>query len=499
MKALPCFLSTNEGASDMRFVSTALRSLAISGVLCLMAWWGAASAYAQQSAPVTAQEAYEIGVEAYVYFYPLVSADVTRRQLTNIDSGKMPGRGPMNTFAHFRAFPTADLRVVVRPNFDTLYSWAWLDLTKEPMVLSVPDTDGRYYLMPILDMWTDVFAVPGKRTTGTKPGNFAVVPPGWEGQLPPAVQKIQSPTPYVMIVGRTQTNGPKDYAAVHKVQDGYIITPLSQWGHPPQPVHAVIDSSVDMTTPPLDQVNHMPAAVYFKYAVEIMKLNPPHVTDWSTIARLKRIGIEPGKSFDFERLDPTVQRALEKAATDGLKSMYAKLPTFARVVNGWQMNTDTMGVYGDYYLKRAAVAMVGLGANQPEDAIYPLNFADADGKPLAGKYKYVLHFDKDEMPPVNAFWSVTMYDEEGFQVANPINRFAIGDRDDLKYNPDGSLDLYLQHENPGPDKESNWLPSPASGTLGVTMRLYAPKQPALDGRWNPPAIKRVDGIDTLPQ
>jgi len=150
-----------------------------------------------------------------------------------------------------------------------------------------------------------------------------------------------------------------------------------------------------------------------------------------------------------------------------------------------------MGVYGIYYLKRAAVAMVGLGANQPEDAIYPLNIGDADGKPLAGEHNYVLHFSKEELPPVNAFWSVTMYDEAGFQVANPINRFAIGDRDELKYNADGSLDLYLQHESPGSDKESNWLPSPATGTLGVTMRLYAPKPQALDGRWNPPAIKQA--------
>jgi hypothetical protein len=190
---------------------------------------------------------------------------------------------------------------------------------------------------------------------------------------------------------------------------------------------------------------------------------------------------------------------LEKAAVDGLKGMYAKLPTFARVVNGWQMNTDTMGVYGDYYLKRAAVAMIGLGANQPEDAIYPLNIADADGRPLLGQHNYVLHFGKEEIPPVNAFWSVTMYDEAGFQVANAINRFAIGDRDDLKYDSDGSLDLYIQHDDPGGDKTSNWLPSPAGGTLGVTMRLYAPKAQALDGRWNPPAIKRVGGADPLPQ
>jgi hypothetical protein len=439
----------------------------------------------------TAGEAYEIGVEAYVYFYPLVLIDVTRRIATNVEAGKIPLFGPKNAFSHGRAFPTADFKTVVRPNFDTLYSSAWLDLTKEPMIVSAPDTEGRYYLLPMIDMWSDVFASPGKRTSGTKAGTFAVVPPGWQGELPSGVDKIQAPTPYVWIIGRTQTNGVNDYKAVNKVQDGYTVTPLSQWGKTPQAVKAEIDPSVDMKTPPLDQVNKMPAASYFKYAAELMKLHPPHATDWSIVARLKRIGIAPGKSFDYEKLDPSGQQALSKAATDGLKAMYAKLPTFARVANGWQMNTDTMGVYGIYYLKRAAVAMVGLGANQPEDAIYPLNFADADGKPLVGENKYVLHFAKEDLPPVGAFWSVTMYDEAGFQVANPINRFAIGDRDDLKYNSDGSLDLCLQNESPGSAKESNWLPSPAKGALGVTLRLYAPKAEALDGRWNPPAIKQV--------
>jgi hypothetical protein len=449
---------------------------------------------------LTEQEAYEIGVEAYVYFYPLVTMDVSRKQFTNVEAGKMVGRGPMNTFTHVRAYPPADLKVIVRPNFDTLYSVAWLDLTKEPMVVSAPDTEGRYYMLPMLDMWTDVFAVPGKRTSGTKPVNFAVVPPGWQGKLPSGVDEIQSPTPYVWIIGRTQTNGPKDYEAVHKVQDGYTLTPLSQWGKTPKPVKPVIDPSVDMKTPPLDLVNKMPAAAYFKYAAELMKLHPPHVTDWSAVARLKRIGIEPGKSFDFEALDPSVPPALEKAATDGLKGMYAKIPTVGRVSNGWSMNTDSIGAYGIYYMKRAIVALLGLGANQPDDAIYPLNLTDADGKPLVGEHKYVLHFGKDEIPPVNAFWSVTMYDEAGFQVANPINRFAIGDRDDLKFNPDGSLDLYIQNENPGSDKESNWLPSPAKGTLGVTMRLYAPRAEALDGRWNPLAIRQVVGAaKILPQ
>ena len=437
--------------------------------------------------PVSAEEASIIAQEAYVYLYPLVLMDVTRKQLINIDAKTSPMGGPANAFNHIRAFPTADMRAVVRPNFDTLYSLAWLDLTVGPVIVSTADTGGRYFLLPMLDMWTDVFAVPGKRTNGTGAANFALVPPGWTGNLPRDVERIDAPTRHVWIIGRTQTNGIKDYPAVHKIQDGYRITLLSDWGKAPRKIEQKIDPSVDTKTEPVRQVNNMPAADFFRYGTDLMKLNPPHVTDWSTLARMRRIGLEPGK-FDTSKTNSDI---LAKAAAAGLKLMQEKLPTIARVTNGWQMNTDTMGVYGNYYLKRAMVALLGLGANPPDDAIYPLNIADADGKPVMGEYKYVLSFKKDEVPPVGAFWSLTMYDAEGFQVANPLNRFAIGDRDALRSNADGSLDLYVQHENPGPDKESNWLPGPASGTLGLTMRLYAPKPQALDGRWNPPPIQRV--------
>lgn len=439
---------------------------------------------------LTEQEAYEIGIEAYTYLYPLVLMDATRRLSVNVEAGKIIGRGPMNTFTHVPIFPPADFRDVVRPNFDTLYSIAWLDLTKEPMVVAVPDTRGRYYMLPMLDMWTDVFACPGKRTTGTGAGRFAIVPPGWQGRLPEGVERVDAPTPYVWIIGRTQTNGPKDYDAVHKVQAGYTITPLSQLGRPPQPVTATIDPTVDMKTPPMTLIDTMAAGKYFAYAAELLKLNPPHITDQPIVARMRRIGITVGKSFDIEKANPIVRSALERAAPDALKAMRAKLPTLARVVNGWQMNTDTMGVYGNYYLKRAIVALVGLGANLPEDAVYPLNIGDADGKPLTGANKYVLHFAQNEIPPANAFWSVTLYDKDGFPTANALNRCAIGDRDALTFNADGSLDVYLQHASPGAGTESNWLPAPA-GEFNLTMRLYAPKGQVTDGRWNPPAIKKV--------
>jgi hypothetical protein len=439
---------------------------------------------------ISEAEAYEIGIEAYTYLYPLVMMDVTRKVTTNYPPGSKPGMGPMNAFHHMRAFPPADFREVVRPNFDTLYSSAWLDLTKEPLIVSAPDTGGRYYLLPMLDMWTDVFAVPGKRTSGTKAASWAVVPPGWSGSLPGDVERIDAPTPYVWIIGRTQTNGPKDYAAVHKIQDGFKITPLSRWGKPPERVVEKIDSTVDMKTPPLHQVNSMPAAKYFAYGAELMKRDPPHITDWSILARMKHIGLEQGKSFDLAKANPAVRSALERAVPNALQEMRRKVPTLATVVNGWQMNTNTMGVYGNYYLKRAIVAMVGLGANQPEDAVYPMSVADADGKPLnAENNNYVIHFGKDQLPPVGAFWSLTMYDAQGFPVANPLDRFAIGNRDALKFNADGSLDIYIQHKSPGKEKESNWLPAPKSGVMSPTMRLYAPEAQVLDGRWNPPPIR----------
>jgi hypothetical protein len=438
---------------------------------------------------ISKQDAHEIGVAAYVYFYPLLTMDVTRKQLTNV--AKAEGiHGLMNTFVSLRAFPPADMKAVVRPNFDTLYSSAWLDLTKEPMIVSVPDTQGRYYLLPMLDMWTDVFASPGWRTTGTQAGNYALAPPEWSGSLPAGVVRIDAPTAYVWIIGRTKTDGPADYDAVHAIQAGYKITPLSQWGKALVPMVGIVDSGVDMQTPPKTTVHTMPAGKFFAYAAEVLKLQPPHLTDQPILAQMKRIGIEPGRGFDINMVDPAIKAALETAPADAMQLMAWKVATVARVANGWSMNTDTMGVYGNYYLKRAIVAQLGLGANLPEDAIYPLSLADDTGKPLDGSNSYVLHFDRGATPPVDAFWSITLYDAEGFQVANSINRFAVSSWMAFKYDPDGSLDLYVQNANPGADKETNWLPAP-TGPFNLTMRLYAPKSEALTGKWNPPPMMRA--------
>ncbi|SEC26650.1 dihydroorotase [Rhizobiales bacterium GAS188] len=458
------------------------------------------------SQPVSEQEAHAIGVDAYLYFYSLVTMDLTRKQLTNVEPGKAALGGPMNMFINVPTFPPADFKAVVRPNFDTLYSSAFLDLTNEPVIVSVPDTGGRYYLLPMLDMWTDVFASPGWRTTGTQAGNFLVAPPGWrpdlrdrfidEFKLPKDTRRIDAPTPYVWIIGRTKTDGPPDYDAVHKIQAGYKVTLLSEWGKTPKPLEVKIDPLVDMKTPPKTQVDTMPAGRFFAYAADLMKLHPPHITDEPIIAQMKRIGIEPGKSFDIDKLESAMRNGLMSAPADAQKLMEWKVATLARVVNSWSMNTDTMGVYGNYYLKRALITQFGLGANLPEDAIYPLNLGDEAGKPLDGANKYTLHFEKGAIPPVNAFWSVTLYDAEGFQVGNPLDRFAVSSWMPFKYNLDGSLDLYFQNESPGKDNEANWLPAP-KGVFNLTMRLYGPKSEALTGKWNPPPVTRVQAKPLL--
>lgn len=424
-----------------------------------------------------------LSYDAYVYLYPLVTMEVSRRQAVNVATGQKPGFGPPNEFHHIRAFPPADFRAVVRPNFDTLYSAAWLDLAAGPVILKVLDTRNRYYMLPMLDMWTDVFANPGMRTTGTGAQEFLVVGPGGTLAASDGRPVIQAPTPWIWVIGRTQTNGPADYEAVHAVQDGFTITPVHHRSY-------AVDPAEDTTTEPLRLVNGMDAVEFFSYACDALRVNPPHATDFSILARIAKLGIVPGRPFDPGAFDAASFREIEAGAAAALDAIAGTV--IGTRVNGWVVATQGLGVYGNAYLQRAAVALLGLGANPPEDAVYPLLLTDADGEPAKGEQSYVIHFDADELPPVDAFWSITMYDAEGYQSANELNRFAIGDRDPLTYNPDGSLDILIQHTNPG-DHESNWLPAP-HGPLGITLRLYAPRPQVLDGRWTPPPVRKAQPI-----
>lgn len=390
--------------------------------------------YPANAENMTEEEASSISREAYLYFYPLVTMDLTRKQMTNVPEPAGLS-APANQFGSLLTYPSADTKVVVRPNFDTLYSNTWLDLTEEPVVISVPDIDGRYYLLPILDMWTDVFSSTGWRTTGTDAQTLLVAQNTWRPELrsgfdsiglPADTIRVDAPTPHAWVIGRIKTDGEADYAAVNEIQNELTAVPLSAWGKSETAAEtAQIDPSIDMKTPPKLQVDHMKADEYFSYAAELMKTNPPHPMDAPLLQRLERIGFTVGESYDISAQGDVVEKALNDAPAGAQSLMRYMLPRLATVTNGWSINTDTMGVYGVYYLKRAIITQQGLGANRVEDAVYPLNMTDADGQPLNGAHRYRIHFEKGEEPPAHAFWSITLYDAEGFQVANEINRFAV--------------------------------------------------------------------------
>ncbi len=433
----------------------------------------------------------DIAEETYIFGFPLLLMDITAETFTAVPRAQ-EFRAPRNQFAHLQSYPDPGFTGVVSPNADTLYSSAFLDLSHGPMVLSVPDTGERYYLMQMLDAWTNVFASPGTRTTGNGKHDFAITGPNWSGELPAGVEEIKAPTNLVWIIGRTYCAGPADYDAVHKIQAQYKLTPLSAWGTayaPPENVD--VDPNVDLKTPPVDQVDDLRLSDFFHRLAMLMKDNPPAPADQPVVRDLAKIGIVPGEPFDPTTLTPTSAKALKDGYTAGRAIVIkaGKNPSGGKMVhrNGWSYALE-VGSYGTNYLFRAAVAWMGLGANLPEDAVYPRIVTDVNGQKLTGKNQYVLHFDKNQMPPARAFWSLTMYNPKQFFVANPIGRYAIGDRDKLKFNPDGSLDIYVQNERPAEDKEANWLPAPAD-EFNIVMRLYWPQPEVLEGVWTPPPIR----------
>jgi hypothetical protein len=468
-----------------------VRGFLPSVMICLVALLALGRSPAS-SAAVSEQEAAQIGVEAYIYGYPLVTMEMTRRVLTNV-AAPAAEKAPMGQFAKLREYPSPANKEVTAPNADTLYTLAWLDVGKEPWVLSIPDARDRYYLMPMLSGWTDVFQVPGKRTTGTQAQTYAITGPGWTGTLPAGVKEYKSPTSLVWILGRIYCTGtPEDYKAVHALQDQFKLVPLSAYGKPYTPPPGTVDPGVDIKTPVREQVNRMSAGEYFKLLAALMKDNPPAKADARMVANMAKIGIVPGQAFDIAKLDQAVQKGLEGVPKAGFEKIMAHFKTAGKDVNGWLFSTKT-GLYGTEYLQRALITAIGLGANRPQDAVYPTSEVDAEGKPYDGANKYVMHFAKGQMPPVRGFWSLTMYDGQYFFVPNPLNRYTLSSRFKFNYNKDGSLDLFIQKESPGKDKEANWLPAPA-GKFILMLRLYWPREKPpsiIDGTWKPPAVRRV--------
>lgn len=438
---------------------------------------------------ISEKDATEIGVEAYVFGYPLVTMEITRRVMTNVAAPEGT-HAPMGQFLRMRKYPDAAFKDVTAPNADTLYSTAWLDLAKEPYVLSLPDEDGRYYLMPMLSGWTNVFEVPGKRTTGTKAQTYAITGPNWKGVLPDGVKELKSPTSMVWILGRTYCTGTQeDYKACHAIMDKYQLVPLSMYGKSYTPPAGKMDPSIDTKTAVREQVHKLDAVSYFTLLSSLMKDNPPAAADAPIIEKLAKIGIVPGKDFDSSKLPAAAAKTIPVSAQQQIMGHFKQAGSN---LNGWTFTTNA-GIYGTDYLQRALITAVGLGANRPQDAVYPTSEIDAEGKPYSGANKYVMHFAKGQTPPVNAFWSVTMYNADYFFVDNLLNKYTVSPRNDLKYNQDGSLDIYIQNESPGKDKEANWLPAP-TGKFILMMRLYWPKDTSpsiIDGTWKPPAAQQV--------
>lgn len=436
-------------------------------------------------------EDFWIATDAYIYGYPLVTMEMTRRIMTNMATPE-GNRAPMGQFAKAREYPNASFRDVTAPNADTLYTTAWIDVGKEPWVLSIPDMKGRYFLLPMLDGWTNVFQVPGSRTTGMGAQTYAITGPEWSGSLPAGVKEYKSPTGLVWILGRIYCTGTKDdYAAVHAAQDEFKLAPLSSYGKAYVPPAGKVDPTIDMKKAVREQVNGMDATAYFTLLAQLMKANPPAASDAAALARFAKIGLVSGKEFDASKLSADLAKRIPEIAFDRIMLQF-KVNKDVQHIDGWNFTTKT-GLYGTDYLMRALITAIGLGANRPQDAVYPTSLKDASDRAYEGANNYVIHFDKGQTPPAEGFWSITMYDAGYFFVANPINRYSISARENLKANADGSIDLYIQKDSPGADKESNWLPAPA-GKFILMMRLYWPKENTpsiLDGTWTIPPVKKV--------
>ena len=430
-----------------------------------------------------------LGAEAYLYGYPLVMMETTR-----IQSAKYIG--PENQLRMVRQFPNAQFKDVVRPNVDTLYTTAFISMKEGPWVFEMPANDKRYELMPFMDAWTNVFASPGTRTSGNQGATYLLAGPEWNGQVPKGMTLLKSPTDMVWLIGRTQTNGTADFATVHELQNRLRLT---KWLQPPDSLSASTDSkrdaqagwqvSTEPSLPPVAQMKALNTTEFFNRLMKLMVSNPPSPEDAPLLARLAQLEIKPGQavhlsgsnalSFSLGRwiANQRVMKALNTKAQDG----------------SWSYPPLNLGRYGTDYNTRAAVAMVGLGANLPEDAVYPNTALDHQGQALNGKHRYRLHFAANALPPVKAFWSITAYGADEFLIDNPLQRFAIGDRDPLVFNADGSLDLWVQATPPSQkEAAANWLPVQMSAPFLLNARLYWPEDKALNGQWKMPVVERLN-------
>ena len=429
--------------------------------------------------------------EIYAFGYPLVLMDMTKRVVTNTEvPHPTRPRAPINQLGHFREFPDHTLTAVVKPNVDTYYSIAWLDLGQGPQVLSMPATE-RYYLLPFMDAYSNVFASPGTRTTGTQAQKFLVVGPNWDQEVPDGFTLIKAPTEMVWMLGRIQVNSEEDGATtVRAIQDSMQLVPFSTYG---QPNYVAPKGKVDpefQATTPVKALRELDLNSYFNRLSDLMVQNPPAVRDSGMVRSMEKLGLEAGKPFELSS-DNLILRTKLKVLPEFIHKRMEKRraePDTNLLSNGWSIATAGIGEYGTEYLRRAFINFIALGANLPEDAVYPNLVYDINGDPMNAKRRYQIHFEADQLPAVNAFWSLTVYNADEFLVENEFKRYALGDRDALNYNEDGSLDLYIQAAPPPEKDRVNWLPTPEEGQFFMTLRLYWPEPEVLSGEWLPPPV-----------
>jgi len=472
----------------MRFTKNAVLSLTI-----LLAFLLVVCSSNKEAKPPGLEEGVSTAVDAYLYGYPLITFDIARMQQTNVAVPDAE-HAPMGQMIRMRTYPAVDNHCCAAPNADTLYTEAWLDVSREPSVLSIPDMGNRYYIIPRLDGYSEVFSVASPPTTGYKAQTYAITGPGWTGTLPPGVTQVKSATGMVWVLERVYCTGtPEDYKSVHALQDKFSVVPLSSYGKPYTPPPGQVDPNFDMKTAVRKQVDALDIDAYFTRLAQLMKTNPPTPQDAPMVARMAKIGLVAGQDYDPSKLGGFDKEAIKAVPKLALLKM-VKLLKEQKTTNGWLYFTTGVGNWGTDYPLRAMGNMLGPGWNRPQDAMYPLSQKDANGDDYNGaEQKYVIHFDKGQFPPVKAFWSLTLYDPEFFFVPNSINRYELSQRNKFITNKDGSVDMYLQAESPGKSKEDNWLPAP-KGKFVLVMRLYWPTSTPpsiLDGSWKPPAVTKV--------
>lgn len=413
--------------------------------------------------------------DAFLFAHPLVIMDVT---------GSLGERGSLT---RKRDFPDADFRRVVRPNVDTLYTSGFFNTSDGPWVFEMAENNQRYEVMQFMDGWTNVFASLGTRTHGTKGGLYLIVGPDWEGETPEQLTLIRSPTDIVWMIGRTQTNGPQDLPLVHRLQDGLTLRTYEDWLSGRQERTSTTKRSTRESTAKI--VNQMNTRDFFNKFSLLLDANPPYSADKPMVKKLAKLGIDAGVIPDWNRGELLLMEAGRKLA---LRTVRKVLEKERSQTHGWIIPAPTLGRYGTDYVFRAIVSMVGLGANMREDAIYLQGKTDNKGRTLSGSKRYRIHFEKGNLPPVNAFWSITAYGSDHYLIDNPIDRYSLGKEESLVKNPDGSIDIWIQAEQPSAENESNWLPVKQGENFALSTRLYWPKAEILDGTWSMPPIESLD-------